>query len=117
MSLIDDLELLRSEALAAFSAAADDKALEAARIAILGTKGRLKSVMGNVGKAPPEIKPQAGKLANQIKGEPSRKRRRSKKRRRARRRKASPASRPVRRSISASRCRRSCVRRWASAIR
>ena len=69
MSLIDDLEALRAEALSAFSSASDAKSLEAARIAFLGTKGRVKALMGLVGKAPPDIKPQAGKLANQIKNE------------------------------------------------
>ena len=69
MSLIDDLQSLRTDALSTFAKAADAKALEAARIAFLGTKGRLKELMGQVGKAPPDIKPQAGKLANQLKGE------------------------------------------------
>jgi len=69
MSLLDDLEQLRTEALAAFAAAADAKALEAARIKYLGTKGRLKDLLGQLGKAPAEIRPQAGKRANQIKGE------------------------------------------------
>ncbi len=69
MSLLDDLENLRKEAVAAFSAAADAKALEEARIKFIGTKGLMKDLMGQVGKAPAEIKPQAGKLANQIKNE------------------------------------------------
>jgi phenylalanyl-tRNA synthetase alpha chain len=69
MSLLDDLQQLRAEALSALGAAADAKALEAWRIAFLGTKGRVKATLGLVGKAPPEIKPEAGKLANQIKNE------------------------------------------------
>lgn len=69
MSLLDDLAQLRSEALSAFNAAADPKALEAARIKYIGAKGRAKELIGQVGKAPPDIKPAAGKLANQIKGE------------------------------------------------
>ena len=69
MSLLDDLENLRKEAVAAFSAAADAKSLEDARIKFIGTKGKLKDLMGQVGKSPAEIKPQAGKLANQIKNE------------------------------------------------
>ncbi|HYG77410.1 MAG TPA: phenylalanine--tRNA ligase subunit alpha [Planctomycetota bacterium] len=69
MSLLDDLDNTRKEALAAFAAAADAKALEDARIKFIGTKGRMKDLMGQVGKAPPDIKPQAGKLANQIKNE------------------------------------------------
>src|SRR5436309_9336278 len=69
MSLLDDLENLRKEALVAFAAAADAKSLEDARIKFIGTKGRMKDLMGQMGKAPPEIKPQAGKLANQVKNE------------------------------------------------
>ena len=69
MSLLDDLNQLRTEALAAFAGAADGKELEAARIKYIGSKGRMKDLMGQMGKAPPDIKPQAGKLANQIKNE------------------------------------------------
>jgi len=69
MSLLDDLESFRAEALASFSAAGDAKALEDARIKYIGAKGRMKELMGQMGKAPPDIKPQAGKLANQIKNE------------------------------------------------
>ncbi|HEY3324550.1 MAG TPA: phenylalanine--tRNA ligase subunit alpha [Planctomycetota bacterium] len=69
MSLLDDLEQLRTEALAALTAAGDAKGLEAARIKYLGTKGRLKELMGQLGKAPPEIRKDAGKLANEIKGQ------------------------------------------------
>jgi phenylalanyl-tRNA synthetase alpha chain len=69
MSLIDDLNSLRAEALSALGAAGDAKALEAWRIAFIGTKGKVKNILGLVGKAPPDIKPQAGKLANQIKNE------------------------------------------------
>jgi phenylalanyl-tRNA synthetase alpha chain len=69
MSLLDDLNKLRSEALAAFAGARDPKALEAARIRYIGAKGLLKELLGQLGTAPLEIKPQAGKLGNQIKGE------------------------------------------------
>lgn len=69
MTLLDELEQLRSEALAAFASAAEAKALEAARIKFIGQKGRLKDLLGGVGKAPPDIKPLAGKRANHIKTE------------------------------------------------
>ncbi|HYF48886.1 MAG TPA: phenylalanine--tRNA ligase subunit alpha [Planctomycetota bacterium] len=71
MSLIDDLEQLRKEATSAFAAASGDaKALEAARIKYLGAaSGRMKELMGQLGKCPPEIKPQAGKLANTVRNE------------------------------------------------
>ena len=69
MSLLDELNQLRTEALAAFASAADPKALEDARIKFVGANGRVKALLGQVGKAPPDIKPQAGKLANQVKNE------------------------------------------------
>ena len=69
MNLLEELNQLRAEALAAFAAAGDARALEEARIKFIGANGRSKALLGQVGKAPPEIKPQAGKLANQIKNE------------------------------------------------
>src|SRR5438105_10097133 len=69
MTLLDELNQLRVDALAAFSNAGDSKALEEARIKFIGANGRMKALLGQVGKAPPEIKPQAGKLGNQIKNE------------------------------------------------
>ena len=69
MSLLDDLNALRTTALEAFSSASDATALEAARIKFLGTKGLLKDLLGQLGKAPADIKPQAGKLGNQVKNE------------------------------------------------
>ena len=69
MSLLDDLEQTRAAALAAFAAAPDAKALETLRVKYLGVKGRMKELLGQLGRAAPEIKPQAGKRANQIKGE------------------------------------------------
>ena len=69
MSLLDDLNQLRTDALAAFASAGDAKALEDARIKFIGANGRLKALLGQVGKAPADIKPQAGKLGNQVKNE------------------------------------------------
>ncbi len=69
MNLIDDLTHRRTEALAAFASAADAKALEDARVKFIGANGRAKALLGQVGKAPPEIKAQAGKLGNEIKKE------------------------------------------------
>jgi phenylalanyl-tRNA synthetase alpha chain len=69
MGLLEELEQARADALAAFKSAGDAKSLEAARIQFIGAKGRMKDLMGLVGKSPADIKPQAGKLANQIKNE------------------------------------------------
>ena len=65
---LTELEELAQEALAAFEAAGDAEALEAARIAFLGTKsGRLKAVQKGLGKVAKADKPTAGKQFNQIK--------------------------------------------------
>jgi len=62
------LDSLLAEASAAFSAAADAAALEAARVEFLGAaKGRLKSVQKGLGAVPKEDKPAAGKRFNEVK--------------------------------------------------
>lgn len=66
MALLDDLELLRTQANDAFSAAADGKALETARVEYLGTRGKLKALLGRMGEVPKEQKPVIGKRANEI---------------------------------------------------
>ena len=69
MSLLDDLDRLRNEAAAAFAAAGDAKALEAARIKFLGANGQLKGLLAQLGGVPADIRPQAGKRANEVKRE------------------------------------------------
>lgn len=69
MSLLDDLKKLREDALAAFQATKTAAELEATRIKFIGTKGLVKEMLGQVGKAPAEIKKDAGQLANKIKNE------------------------------------------------
>jgi lysyl-tRNA synthetase class 2 len=66
MPLLDDLEALRTQAAAAFEAAQDPKALEAARVEYLGQRGKLKSLLGRMGEVPKEQKPVVGKRANEI---------------------------------------------------
>ncbi|HZN33601.1 MAG TPA: phenylalanine--tRNA ligase subunit alpha [Pirellulaceae bacterium] len=63
-----DLDGLLAEAQAAFDAAADPPALEAARIEFLGAaKGRLKAVQKGLGAVAKEDKPAAGKRFNEVK--------------------------------------------------
>ena len=65
-----DLDQLAGDARAAFSAAADADAVEAARIEFLGAKsGRLKAVQKGLGTVPGPDKPAAGKRFNEVKGE------------------------------------------------
>jgi phenylalanyl-tRNA synthetase alpha chain len=63
-----ELDALLAEANAAFAAASDAAALEAARIEFLGAaKGRLKSVQKGLGAIAKEDKPAAGKRFNEVK--------------------------------------------------
>ena len=63
-----ELEQLNAAALAAFQAAGDAAALEAARIEFLGMKsGRLKAAQKGLGAIDKADKPQAGQRFNQLK--------------------------------------------------
>ncbi len=64
----DRLEQLREEGLAAIAAAADESTLREAEVRLLGRQGALTALLKTVGSLPPEERPQAGQLANQVKG-------------------------------------------------
>jgi phenylalanyl-tRNA synthetase alpha chain len=65
-----DLDSLVADAGAAFDSAADDAAVEAARIEFLGAaKGRMKGVQKGLGAVGKEDKPAAGKRLNEVKGQ------------------------------------------------
>jgi lysyl-tRNA synthetase class 2 len=66
MSLLTDLDGLRTDALAAFSAAKDAAALETVRVEFLGTRGKLKAVKGRMGEVSKEEKPAVGKKMNEL---------------------------------------------------
>ena len=68
MSLLDQLNELRERASAELAGVPNAEALESFRIKYLGRKGTLTALMAEVGKQPAELKPQAGRLANQVKG-------------------------------------------------
>ncbi|MEI6236208.1 MAG: phenylalanine--tRNA ligase subunit alpha, partial [Planctomycetota bacterium] len=65
MALLDDLNALVLDAKTAFEATTDAATLEAARVEFLGTRGRLKQVLGRMGEVPKEQKPVVGKRANE----------------------------------------------------
>jgi phenylalanyl-tRNA synthetase alpha chain len=71
MALADfltELDSLLDDATAAFGAAADDAALEAARVQFLGAKsGRLKAVQKGLGTVDKDDRPAAGKRFNEVK--------------------------------------------------
>ncbi|NCE64036.1 phenylalanine--tRNA ligase subunit alpha [Pseudoflavonifractor sp. 524-17] len=60
------LEHIRTDALAAFSAAGDAQALDALRVKYLGKKGELTALLKQMGRLSPEERPVMGQLANQV---------------------------------------------------
>jgi phenylalanyl-tRNA synthetase alpha chain len=67
MTLRDQLEALRDEAIAGFAAAETPDAIEAVRAAALGRSGKLKDLQQLFGAVPPEEKRQLGPVLNAVK--------------------------------------------------
>jgi phenylalanyl-tRNA synthetase alpha chain len=65
--MLEQFEKTGEEALAELKKVADLAALEEFRIKYLGRKGQITQMLSQIGKFPPEQKPQAGQLANKIK--------------------------------------------------
>src|SRR6266702_1751168 len=65
--MIDDLLALRTETDAALAAAADLRAWDAVRIALLGRNGRLTGLLRDLGKTPPEQRRERGAALNECK--------------------------------------------------
>ena len=65
----EQLELIKSNALAALDAAATPAALEELRVKLLGKKGELTAVLKMMGKLSPEERPVMGQLANAVRAE------------------------------------------------
>src|SRR5271166_4971899 len=66
-SMNDDLEALKTETDAALAAAADMRAWDAIRIAVLGRNGSLTGLLRDLGKTPPEQRRERGAALNQLK--------------------------------------------------
>ena len=65
----EQLELIKSNALAALAAADTPAALEELRVKLLGKKGELTAVLKMMGKLTPEERPVMGQLANAVRAE------------------------------------------------
>jgi len=65
--MTDDLSELKRETEAALAAAADLRAWDAVRIAMLGRNGRLTALMRDLGKTPPDQRRERGAALNQVK--------------------------------------------------
>jgi phenylalanyl-tRNA synthetase alpha chain len=63
-----DLEALERELVASIAGADDLAAIEQARIAVLGKKGRISELMAMLGKLPPEERKSFGQSVNELKG-------------------------------------------------
>lgn len=66
MELSAELDQLERDARAAVAAAADEGTLDAARVAYLGKKSRLTSLLRSIGSADPSQRPALGKRANEV---------------------------------------------------
>ena len=67
MSMKENLEQIRNEALAAINAEGAD--LEALRIKYLGKKGELTAVLRGMGQLTPEERPVVGQIANEVRAD------------------------------------------------
>jgi phenylalanyl-tRNA synthetase alpha chain len=66
MSITQELEQQRDSGLAQIAEAADLAALDVVRVAYLGKKGSLTGVLRGLGSLPPEERPLAGKVSNDV---------------------------------------------------
>ncbi|MEE2780026.1 MAG: phenylalanine--tRNA ligase subunit alpha [Myxococcota bacterium] len=66
--MIETLEALQSEAIAAIDAAADEAGLRDLEVHYLGRKGAITAVMKGMGKVAPEDRPRVGQKVNQVRG-------------------------------------------------
>jgi phenylalanyl-tRNA synthetase alpha chain len=66
MSVLQRIEVIHDEGLAAIGAAPDADALEALRVQILGRKAELPNLLRGVGELPPEERGAVGKRANEV---------------------------------------------------
>ncbi len=65
----EKLEQLRQQAMQALEAAPDKKALEELRVKVMGKKGSLTELLRGMGSLPPEERPKAGQMVNQLRQE------------------------------------------------
>jgi len=66
--MIETLEALQSEAIAAIDAAVDETGLRELEVHYLGRKGAITAVMKGMGKVAPEDRPRVGQKVNEVRG-------------------------------------------------
>ena len=65
MAIVDELEALRADTLAAIEAAADTAALDEVRVRVVGKSGSLTAYLRNMGQVPKEERATVGKAVNE----------------------------------------------------
>ena len=65
--MTNDLASLQAETQAAIGAAADPRALDAVRVAVLGKSGTLTALLKGLGAVAPEARKERGAALNQVK--------------------------------------------------
>ena len=65
--MLEELRQLKEEALRELEEVSDLDALEAWRVKYLGTRGAVTRLMRRIGQLPPEERPQAGRVGNEVK--------------------------------------------------
>ena len=66
MAMQDDLKAIEEQVAERLAAAENMEQLEKLRVAVLGKKGSLTAIMRMMGKVPPEMRPEMGRLANTV---------------------------------------------------
>ncbi|MCR4870736.1 MAG: phenylalanine--tRNA ligase subunit alpha [Atopobiaceae bacterium] len=66
MAMSDDLAAIQAQVKEGLANATNLEALEKIRVAATGKKGSLTTIMRTMGKVPPELRPEMGKLANTV---------------------------------------------------
>ena len=69
--MLEQFEKIGKEALSDLKKVTDLDSLEQFRIKFLSRKGKVIQMLSQIGKLPPDVKPQAGQLANKVKNEVS----------------------------------------------
>ena len=65
----EKLEQLRQQTVQALELAPDKKSLEELRVKVMGKKGSLTELLRGMGSLPPEERPKAGQMVNQLRQE------------------------------------------------
>ena len=64
--MVSEIEEIRRQALEVIGAAADQKALDEAKVRFTGRRSRLRQILGGIGELPGDLRPAVGRAAGQV---------------------------------------------------